>query len=256
MKHIVFVILCAINMITLYGLSESERYRLNLDELRNFLHRYRCSQDIEEQLSNNSTSHHFGPTSDGKFYLKDGNVSRLVNAIRLQRFMQDNGITGIDIPQKCWSRRLHRVVSSAMPHMTIEKLKESGRKLTLEEVQKLVKIIEGTALNDLNYPNLCLSINGRLSLIDLEDKSFFSSSIFAGVRRGLYKLSGWPMEVEAEEWLNKRYEEVEKIEEAKDWDDRIRESLQCNTRYDDKDIDFNKAKKASIGFGFFCPEKK
>ncbi len=240
-----FAIWYLTGVVALYGLSDHDRNQQNYIELNKFLNRYSCSQEVETQLSASNLSEDMR-TLDGRFYLKD-NISRLVNTIRLQRFIQNNEISGITLPKKCWSKRLHVVVCSTVPHITATDLQESGRKLTLQEVQKIAKIIEATAFNDLNYPNVSLTLDDKLCFIDLEDKSFFANSRFAGVRRGLEKLLGWPMQLDAHEWLNKKFNEIQKTEEAKDWAERVQASLAFNRQYDDKDIDFNKVKIAARG---------
>ena len=233
----------------LYGSFDNAIHKRNLVELEKFLNRYSCSSEIEEQLSDDKIVHDFGPTFDGKFYVKDDKISRLVNAIRLQRFMQDNGITDIDIPQKCWSRKLQSVVASNIPGLTMQELKESGRKLTLEEVQKLARIIEETSLGDLYYRNLYLSVKNRLSLIDLEDRSFFVEN---GIIGKLWPLFDWPMEIEAQEWLTKRFLECREIENKDDRNARMSDGFKCNRKYDDPDINFNKVKAADLVVISYC----
>jgi hypothetical protein len=201
------------------------------DQVKKFLDRYSCSQEIEDQIAEMRLRR-----GDSKIYFKGNHVARMINAIRLKRFIADNELDKIGIAEKCWSKKIEQVVSIAVPNVNTDRL------VSLSEVQQLVKVIEDAGFWDWHRSNVFRDTQGKHVFIDTEDVSFF-------VRKGValdvsYVLNNFKkryidtlnLEPEAYEWLQKR------ILAEKDSGKKVN-VLANSTKYDDHDINFEIVKE-------------
>lgn len=195
-----------------------------------FLDRYSCSEDIENKIVETRLN------EDWKsFYLKGQRIDRLINAIRLKRFLESHNLDKIGVAEKCWSKKFQQVVSIGVPSVHIDK------PISLSELQQLVKVAERAGFLDWHRLNVLRDNLGRHVFIDTEDSSFFKrrgvilsvEHMLRGCKRNY--LDTFDLEPEAAEWLEQKLLEVT-------GSDKKPNSLASNSEYDDADINFEEIK--------------
>lgn len=225
-------------MVGFFSYSLSLRADFADDQVKKFLDRYSCSQEIEDQITETRFS-----KRDRKFYLKGDSVARIVNAIRFKRYIADYGLDRVGVAEKCWSKKFEEVVSIAVPNINTDRL------VSLSEVQQLVKVAEETGFCDWHRLNVFRDVEGRHVFIDTEDSSFFKGrGVIFDVNYVLHVLKKdyidtLNLDPEADEWFRK------KMLEVKDSDKKVKNLAHCiKSGYDDLDIDFNLVKETADPF--------
>ncbi len=205
--------------------------------LAKFVKTYRCSDSVEK----------LGAAADkNEFFLKDDQVERIVNAQRMKRLFEKEGLDHLDVAEKCLFKDgdLLKVASLDI------KRKQHKEKLTLTEVKQLVKFVQETGFRDWIGGNIGYNQQDKLVLFDTEDNSFAIGMVhgIAGMDlpdhcKVTYILNLMQfrsqMEPEAKAWFMDRVNEAINSPEQK-----VKETpLPWNTRYDDGKMDFEKVKK-------------
>ena len=204
-------------------------------ELAKFIKVYRCSLDIES----------LGKEADGKeFFLKGDDIERIINVERMKKVFEKHGLDHLDVAQKCLFKDGDWLKVASL---NINRKKHS-EKLTLTEIQQLVKFAEETGYRDWAR-NIGYNQQDKLTLFDTEDNSFLVGRYqeIEGIDlpqhcKALYILNLYPfksqMDSEAQAWFEKKMNEAINSDEAKAEDT----PLPWNTKYDDEKIDFEKVK--------------
>lgn len=206
------------------------------DQFIKFLDRYSCSEEIEAELGNQdiiAQALRVDSSADKKFYFKGCAIDRLVNAIRVQRFIDDQKLDSMGVAQKCWSKKLQQVVSVGVADV------DKDRQPSLPEVQQFVKVAQGTGFADWHNGNVLYIKNKRKYIIvDTEEQSF--SSPMSCLCRLIDTFNFMQIDPQALAWLQQNAEEL--VKQACD-----KKVPHLGTRqYDDHDIDFNQVKDISI----------
>ena len=202
-------------------------------ELVKFVEKYRCPSDVESDAK--------------KHFLKNYEYERIINAARMKQCITVNKLDKLRVPDKCLCRAKqgYEVLSQRI-HIKDGDRKDA--KLSLSEVQQMVKMAEETGFRDW-VGNFDWDTDGKLAFYDLESDGFFIGMIRGVEGKELpnhckfnYVASlmvyQHAMEPAAQEWLQKRLQELLNSAEGI----APQKPLPWNTKYDDSSIDFEKTK--------------
>lgn len=204
--------------------------RQKYPELAKFAEKYRCAPEIEAM----------GKYADKRaFYLKGSEISRIINAERMNAVIEDNKLDKLAVPAKCLFKDQDRLVVASMA-MQKKSIKE--RVITKAELQQLVALIEKTDIGDLIIGvdhNIALNEDGKFVFFDLEDLSFAQKRVMVPI---VDLVQDAKLEKDALEWLQNY------ILFHPSWLDIFNffgvQSLSQNTQYDEKiGVDFERVKK-------------
>lgn len=199
-----------------------------------FFRKYSLPEEIRKKIAD--TPYH--RAKEGYFY-EGSNIARIVNAERARNCITKNTLNLLTVPKKSICR--DDTYKNDL-RVYAEEMSPFIGKLSLEEVQQLVKFAEETNFSDWGYEGYSFNWgrdkDGKLVCLDLEDRSFTSGSIDHPGSFQLRKLLRHSMSDEAAAWL---------IEKIKFWDKQekkiVRLPLSQNKIYDDPDIDFEIVKQ-------------
>lgn len=212
----------------------------------NFIAKFGCSEDIQQLAQTNSHNIKsvypegcFMPDYMNKFmfqtipYVKKHlDISRVKNAYRLEKVIKLLGLNHLRVPKKCI------IQDDGKWFILAEKIDlKPLYPFTLDEIKKLVKIVEETGFSDWGK-NIARDQDNSLVFIDTEDLSFTrGGAVDEKSKADILKYGFYSgideMEPKAVAWLK------HKIEELKDV--RFNQFLCFDIQYDDSSINFEKA---------------
>lgn len=186
-------------------------------ELSKLVEMYRCS----EQVLANQDAYVY----KSSFHNSD-QLHRIVNAERMKRMIEQEGLDRLYVPDKCicgfrrvftWKKEgdlMNRVIvqeglGGIMAKKIDGNLNDGWSRLSLIEVKQLAKLAEKTGYYDWHPGNYIRDSQGRLALIDTEDRSFMEKgSQYKFLRSLWYSRLGDYMEPDAQKWLKSRIREL------------------------------------------------
>jgi len=251
----------AIGMVAIPAYWYLQQYRLSADYQRRmnilignnkafkaFVERYSPPLDLynqwitqEQQIANYRTQ--FIKLKD--FVIKGRNISRIINVARIKNYLKDKKYVMVDVPKKYifLADNTWMIIAQEI-HKTKEKIS-----IDVEQIKELADLVNEFMFSDFEGSNIIMGEDGKLYLIDIEDKSFepsrflFSSddrlcSNKIGILRQLRSYLKGAMTEPAEQWLNDYIESVKQ---------RYRNSEQlCSTIFDRTDLDDDDIDTAAV----------
>lgn len=101
-------------------------------------------------------------------YIKYDQFDRVINAYRMQRFLDVHAIKNLTVPKK-YVYKVDQNFTVFVEAVSVEDVQS----INLEEVKDLITFIEGTGYSDLHDGNLKRDMStGKLIIIDTENRSF------------------------------------------------------------------------------------
>ena len=103
------------------------------------------------------------------FFIKGSSIDRIINAERMNKYLKDNKLHGFKVATECLTCKDGSI------NVVSEKIKigDQDKKMSLQEVQNLVKISEDTGYWDWQFGrNVMRDVEGRLVFVDTEDISY------------------------------------------------------------------------------------
>jgi len=166
---------------------------------------------------------------------------RIINAERMRKVIEENKLTTLSVPKK-YIYKLGDSWEVFTEAADTLKGKIPNGQLTAEEFKEIALLAKETCYKDWNYTNLRRNkSNGKLVVIDTEGRSFggpgtrkldcISDICFGDRFRGLRNK-------EAQDWCHDHWEHIKTTDDGH----AVCTSLPYSTKYDDLDIDFEKAR--------------
>lgn len=165
------------NMAPFWRLSKCLHDRFILHE---FLEQYAPPEDVIQSIDSHFelfisfTKPHIFLCNGKLYYLKGQQISRLLNAIKLKDFIRKNKLTHIDVAKKYiyYKNNSYLIVAKY-----IEEEDNIDKKyITPTMMQELILLTENTRFADWKcFSNLIFAKNGKLTIVDTEDRSFINN---------------------------------------------------------------------------------
>lgn len=180
---LMFTVLCKTqgikptNIAPLWRLSKYLHDRFILHE---FLEQYAPPEDVIQSIDSHFelfisfTKPHIFLCNGKLYYLKGQQISRLLNAIKLKDFITKNGLTSIDVAKKYIYPKNNTYLIVAQ---YIEEEDNIDKKyITPTMMKELILLTENTRFADWKcFSNLIFAKNGKLTIVDTEDRSFINN---------------------------------------------------------------------------------
>lgn len=210
--------------------------------LSKFVEKYACS----EEVTKNKSSHH----------LKGGDISRIINAVRMRQCIKRNGLKHLRVADKCLLCE-NDSIEVLSQKVNFREYNQEDAALSKEEVQELVCLAEETGFRDWAQ-NFDWDTEGKITFYDTEDNSFVIG-MYRGVEgRDLPNHCKFNFAVslmmyysymtpEAKEWYEKRLNDLLNSDEGTCQATMISKK----TEYDDDAMNFEEVKKE---YGQFLKE--
>lgn len=169
------------------------------------------------------------------FFIKNEEISRIINATRMQSFISKDHLHCLYVPNK-YVYKVNNVVKVFVEYIEPG---DSSQPLSLQEVQQLAMFVEKTGYGDFgfNHSNVIRDKYNRLVFIDTEDNSFFDNG-FSDLYYWLVNLRFQEMTVEAATWVEDHNNAYHQSDQALDY-----QVLSQNSEFDDYEIDYEIVKK-------------
>ncbi len=179
----------------------------------------------------------FKGSTSSEFFIKGSEIDRIINAQRMMVYLKVNKLNNFKVVSECL---MHSGKSMSVVSNKID-IGNQRKKLSLRDVQQLVKITEDTGYCDWQFGrNVICDSQGKFVFVDTEDVSFlwwFNDVTIRHVLMLLMLNSSLIMEKTALDWLKM------KIEFSDKYNDGIL-SLSENIQYDAAiGIDFEQVKR-------------
>ena len=113
------------------------------------------------------------------FFIKGSSIDRIINAERMNKYLKDNKLHGFKVATECLTCKDGSI------NVVSEKIKigDQDKKMSLQEVQNLVKISEDTGYWDWQFGrNVMRDVEGRLVFVDTEDISYNPVGLFDNMK--------------------------------------------------------------------------
>jgi hypothetical protein len=195
------------------------------------------------------------------FYIKGTDLARIINAERMHTCIKRHNLNCLDVAQK-YVYPINGTLYVFARTVDLGKNRNKP-KITIEEARQLATLVEETGYKDLSLQNVIRNTDGKLVIIDTEDRSFLGYQydadtdstpwcklqFLANLLRHVAGISSQSkhrliLEDEAKQWLENRYSlyKSKRVEMVK-----YTPPLPYMTHFDDPDIDFELVKK-ELGF--------
>lgn len=218
-----------------------------------FLNKYGLPAHISQALQKIKKSYGTDKALPG-YFLKGQDHERLINAIRLERFIKDNNLTNIAVAKKF----IDCTDENKGCRIIVEKITsaDKGRVLTLEDTRQLAMLAEKTGFSDwgMDFDNVIINKkDNKLTLIDTENMSFAMWESFEDVpsRHPLHTLASLYqnkrfMNAEARKWLTERINTLltECMKNEEECKKQIVMPLCFNSTLDPEDFNLEEIKEA------------
>lgn len=202
-------------------------------ELTKFVNKFRCPNDIKRS----------------ECHLKYSQIDRIINAARMKKCIEINELDHLRVADKCLYPSVDNELLVLSQTVAFKPGDRENAKLSLSEVQQLVKLAEETGFRDWAR-NFDWDINNKLTFFDTENNSF-AIGMIRGVKGmelpahckfnfvaslAIYRDS---MKPDAQKFFNERLNYLLNSDEGKKEAPR----LPLNQKYDDSQINFEKVKE-------------
>ena len=159
-----------------YGIDESQT-----PEFAKFINKYGFPKELYKKLQTQEpTQPHNHPLNfscflkeDPHYIIKDDQMERVINAVRLRNFIEENHLTYVEVPQKYFGKlnNLWTVLAEVVPE------NREILSLSLAEIKELEIIALNTGFIDWHSGNILRNPqNNKLTFIDTEEDSFIDQS--------------------------------------------------------------------------------